>query len=220
MVNRIEEDYKDYEIATFSVSDISLKEMKEKIVFLPQKNIHIGTENYMNEYIHPHNGCMEYPMRMKEMSVPVTIYTTNIEYGKCPICNLFLYKDHVKIPVGKDVAIKWYGKSCDEHFIIKKSIKLQRLLKGNPYVQHIRIDDKYCIENYFKIKQVLDDEKGADMLILLKKGPDSKKGLSLIVGNEAKNIGGNIRILNYREKPAREILTSVFHDKKKRLIAQ
>lgn len=56
------------------------------------------------------------------------------------------------------------------------------------------------------------------MLILQKKNLVLKKGLSLIVGNEAKNIGGNIRILNYREKPAREILTSVFHDKKKQFL--
>lgn len=173
-------------------------------------------KNKKNKEIeHPHVGFDTYPIgKGKQVT---NIYMVSEFDDVCFFCGKRLTNREISIPISEYSSVYCKVKCCGEHFLIRPSRKIWRLLKDNPYPRYIKTNFNYYFNNYLLANETFNEKETYAILLLMKsrdKRGKKKKELALIVGNEEQTVRSDIVIIDYKEDETRQLLTDIFrHDK-------
>lgn len=146
------------------------------------------------------------------------IYIVSGLSQNCVICNRKLVTQNIPIPISKSCCVYYPVKCCGEHFLIKPSAQMWKLLKRNQYAKHIETNFDYHFNNYSFAYKTFSEDKACSILLLMK--PIDKKHratdeLALIIGNKEQIVRSDVMILDYKNDKTRQVLTDVFRHHKK-----
>lgn len=146
---------------------------------------------------------------LKHHGVGTTVYLYNIDFDRCPICGIKLEYATLNILSSERQRIQYVCRSCGKHRFIFPNEGFLSVLEYNPFSKDICINYTYYFRQFNSAKLLFEQNENYSLMLLLRSYSDQRERY-VIISNETDRSRDMIKILSYKEKETRQILTDIY----------